>query len=78
MSNFAHEERELEEREFEEESWFASHCRTYDELREVRMGIVPRAVIDRARAALTADPETAEIIESLDRGDAPCGGRDDD
>ena len=76
--SYADEYRELAERDEEWDRMFASHCRTYDELREVRMGIVPRAVIDRARAALTADPETAEIIESLDRGDAPCGGRDDD
>jgi hypothetical protein len=48
MSNFADEERELAEREFEDERYFASHCTTYDELREVRMGIVPARVLDRA------------------------------
>jgi len=49
MSNFADEERELAERELEDERYFAFHCTTYDELREVRMGIVPARVLDCVR-----------------------------
>ncbi len=61
MSSYAAEERELEERELEDEQRLERFAATYDELRELRLGIDLPAVRARAEAAVVR-PAAVEAI----------------
>jgi phage terminase small subunit len=57
VSGYADELRQLEETEWEDEQRLERYCATYDELRELRLGLEPPQVRARSEAVRLGRPK---------------------